>query len=446
LHQVFLRGRRMKHESSVVTCQIEFHPEAPHQRARVRIQQPVVSALYKQALDLHQRQVQARGFGKGTVPIAYLERTYRAFIIEHMKEFLLNHCVINTLCNQMCQEHLLCVGDPLIESIYVEPDKIAEFTFSLSQTKIQEKTAWKKVSFHPPQRRNYKDIDKQVETFIENECTPTLTADKKPQISAGDWVLFSLSLVDTHKDTKVLNYDDHLWLRMGTEEPDYEAVKLFSERSVGDSFISDDVFFQQYLSKQWDSEYHYLVTIKDHISNSHIPKEHLARLFFCQDQEELKDLCVQMFSFRQDLSLRREMVTSLFKTLQKHIQILIPRELVIQQERYVLREVQRTPDYPVYRLQKDFRDKIRQLAEKQLYETAIIDYIASQEKVSAEPEDITAYLALHLHPRTKDLLNFHLPLTQVNGQEQPIPANMIKLACLREKALNYILHTLARTA
>ncbi len=438
----------MKHESSMVTCQIEFDPEAHHQRARVCIPQPVVAALYKQALDLHQRQVQARGFGKGAVPIAYLERTYRAFIIEHMKEFLLNHCVINTLCDQMCQEHLLCIGDPLIESIYVEPEEAAEFIFSLNQSKIQEKTAWKKVSFHPPKRRNYKDIDKQVETFIENECKPNQsdTTSKKAQIAAGDWVLFSLALVDLQKDTKLLNHDDQLWLRMGTEEPDYEAVELFSGKSVGESFISDHIFFQQYLSKQWDSEYHYLVTIKDHISSSHIPTEYLTRLFFCKNNNDLKELCVQMFSFRQDLSLRREMVASLFKTLQKHIQTSIPKDLISQQERYVLREVQRTPDYPVYRLQKDFREKIRQLAEKQLYESIIVDYIAAQEKLVAEHEDVTAYLALHVHPRTKDMLNFHLPITQVNGQEQPIPANMVRLACLREKALNYILHMLAYTA
>lgn len=435
----------MKHETPSVTCQIDQHPSKNGKRARVVIKNSLVSALYKEALKLHQNQIQTRGFGKGSVPRSYLEQAYRVFLLEHMKEFILNHCVINALCESLCDNHTLCIGDPTIESIGLQPESQAEFTFLLNQGSVQEKTKWNAISFQQPKRRNYKDIDKQVETFLTNECLSPQNQTTESTLQPGDWTLFSISLIDSNKKKSLLNHTDNLWLRLGTDEPDYEAVEIFKGRSVGDTFTSNHVFFQQYLSKQWDSEYQYQITICNHIPGKHLPKEHIAQIFFCKNEEEIKELCVQMFSFRQDLSLRRETVEQLFKTLYKNFQIEIPQSLISQQERYVLQEVQKTPDYPVYRLKKDFKAKVRQLAEKQLRETSIIDHIAAQNQIRPEEEDVIAYIALHTNPRTRDLINFDLPPTQVNGQEQPIPASMIKLSCLREKTLNFVLKNLTRT-
>ncbi len=436
----------MKCDGPFVSCNIDIDTtQTTSSRAHIHIEQPIVSEIYQKALLTHQKQIQARGFERGTVPLAYLEKTYRSFIIEHMKEFLLNHCVLNTLCEHICTNHILCVGYPILESIHIEPDQKANFTFSLPQVPIFTKQPWKSITFQPPKRRNYKDIDKQVETFLTQECAQEKINVDTRTIAPGDWVQFSIALFNEKQNTP-LNHKDLLWLRLGDDDPDYEALEIFIGKKNNDTFISKSIFLQHYFSKQWDSDYCYFIQIHNIIPKSQLHESYLSHFFSCTQKQDLKNLCVQIFSFRNDLSLRREIVSHLFKTLQRTIQASIPPTLLTQQEHYVLQEVQKTPDYPVYRLQKDFKLKIRQLAEKQLRETIIMDYIAREEHIQPKEDDIFAYLALHQNPRTKDLLNFHLPTTQVNGQEQPIPANIIKLSCLREKTLNYALKKLTHIA
>ena len=105
----------------------------------------------------------------------------------------------------------------------------------------------------------------------------------------------------------------------------------------------------------------------------------------------------------------------------------------------VLQAVQDNPDYHVYKSQPDFKEQIRQLAEKQLKETIIIDAIAYQEGIKVSQEDIRAYLNLLKRPRMKEFLHFILPPNKVLGQDIPLSAELVKRFCLREKTLNHII-------
>jgi hypothetical protein len=55
-----------------------------------------------------------------------------------------------------------------------------------------------------------------------------------------------------------------------------------------------------------------------------------------------------------------------------------------------------------------------------------------------------AYLNLMQRVRTKEFLYFTPPATEIEGQEFPITLENIKKACIREKALNHIIHHLTR--
>ena len=59
-------------------------------------------------------------------------------------------------------------------------------------------------------------------------------------------------------------------------------------------------------------------------------------------------------------------------------------------------------------------------------------------------EDIKAYFNLMQRTRTKEFLYFNPPQTQIEGQETPITIESIKKACMREEALNHIIHHLTR--
>lgn len=412
--------------------------------ARVIVKSHLVNALYRQALSRHQKYVQARGFARGATPLSYIERTYKTYIIEHLKEFMLNHCVIDFLCQEITRQHAIVVGDPQLLHIEVSPDKDAEFIFQCAQLPITIEQDWRKISFKIPGRRNYKDLDRQVDLFIREEGALEMRAKRPIIASLNDWISFSVTVVDHENHQTIFDTKDSLWLKIGREDTDQDAQKIFCGKTVGDSFVTTSNFLQRYFSKQLDTDYTFLVSITSIVPHSYFSFDALRKHFNLTPRDSINRELVTVFSTRNDISLRREMVEATFRAIFKKFPVWLPEELIKQQEVYLLREIQRTPDYPVYRLQKDFRTKISALAEKQLREALIIDHLTHKEQIVVNDTDVESYLSILQRPRTKEFIYFDLPITQVNGQEQPIPFGIVKQACLREKVLNTVISTLTR--
>lgn len=412
--------------------------------ARVIVNKALVSAMYQQALSRHQLYVQARGFVRGATPISYIERTYKSYITEHLKEFLLNHCVINFLCQEITRQRAVVVGDPQLLRVDLTPDSDAEFLFQCSQLSVPIEQDWRKISFKIPGRRNYKDLDRQVELFIREEGSLEQQAKIPHRSSIGDWICFSISVIDHESRQTIFDTATLIWLKIGREDTDREAQNLLCGKIIGDSFTTTSNFLQRYFSKQLDTDYAFIVTIKSIVPSAYFSFDALRRHFSLTPRDSINRELVTVFSTRNDISLRREMVEATFRAIFKKFPVWVPEEFVKNQEEYLLREVQRTPDYPVYRLQKDFKAKIFALAEKQLREALIIDHIANKEMITVDQADVESYLGILQRPRTKEFIYFDLPVTQVNGQEQPIPLGIIKQACLREKVLNTVITTLTR--
>ena len=106
--------------------------------------------------------------------------------------------------------------------------------------------------------------------------------------------------------------------------------------------------------------------------------------------------------------------------------------------------VQENPDYNVYRVQKDFNHRIRQLAEKQAREKTFIDNLAYTENIAVTNQDVKAYLNLGLRARTREFIYFKYEEPTIDGQEVPIPAHILKRTCLREKTINYSIFHLTK--
>lgn len=440
----------MKEQSECLACTFE-EVEQYGSCARVVVHSSLVGTLYKHALDRHRECVQAQGFVRGTTPISYIERTYRSHIVEHMKEFLLNHCIISFLCDELHRKGALFVGDPRLVDIQLEPSGGAEFVFSLPTAVFTKKSEWRKVSFRPPMRRNYKDIDRQVEDFVREELS--LAAQYKPAtgISRLDWVLLSVNIADRVTLQPLLEQNTRVWMKIGKEDADREAHELLLGKKVGDSCVTDFPFLQNFFSKRLDTDYTFVVTVLAIVPHAFFSFDRLLGHFdltqsapgVARDGAIHKKL-IEVFSMRNDISLRRETIEALFKVLFKQFPMRIPREQVDRQKLYVFEAVQKTPDYPVYRLQKDFKDRVTQLAEKQLREFLIIDHLAYEEAIKIGHEDIVNYMSLFNRPRTKEFIYFHLPPTQISGQEQPIHEGIVNQAVLREKTLNHLIALLAK--
>ncbi len=420
-------------------------PHADRSLATIAIGRAFVERMYHHALQAHREDIQTYGFSKGATPLAYIQHTFKPHLTEHLKEFFFTHCVINFLYRQLYQHKLVVVGEPLLKDAIIKPTEGAYFSFELPTITLYDlKHDWKRLPFKCPERKNYKDLDRQVTTFLKEEherSQQSITS----EIQIGDWVCFDLWLEDsTAPNPLFLDYKDTLWLKIGDEEADRDAQQVLLNKKVGDIFTASNLFLQNYISTMLDTHYTFGIHIKDRVPAAFFSLEQFKRHFKLKTAKETHLKLIEVFSYRNDLSQRREIIEAIFKVLLTHHPIMIPDYLIKRQQYIVLDAVHINPDYHVYKAQNDFKQKVRMLAEKQLKETILIDHITYQENIQVTQDDIISYLNLMKRPRTKEFVYFDLPLTKIRSQETPLPMELLRQHCLREKTLNQVISYLTR--
>jgi FKBP-type peptidyl-prolyl cis-trans isomerase (trigger factor) len=398
-----------------------------------------VNSLYEYLLQFYQNKARVVGFSPGITPISYLEYSFRPTILEHLKEILFNHCVIPRLYKGIIENSLIIVGEPLLHEVEINPPHDnARFIFECIIVTPQAQEDWKKLPFKAPQRKNYKDLDRQVELFMKDEEEKIRTYEEKG-ITLHDMVYFDVSLVDEHHKPLVGDYAHALWLRISDEEIDEDVRSLFLHKKIGETFYTDQPFFHDYITAHHQLPYLFKITVKDYLSHSFFSLDYFKHHFKIKVPKDIHHKLIEVFSYRHDISQRRETVEASLKLLLNTHLVSLPEDLIKRQIDVVLDEVRENPDYHVYKAQGDFKAKIRMLAEKQLKERALMDYIAAQEKVSVEHEDILSYLNFMKRPRTKEFVYFNVPFTKIKEKETPISLEVLRQLCLREKALNHVL-------
>lgn len=402
-----------------------------------------INKLYKHASLNQKNKVTPYGFHNSNTPLAYIEKNFRHDLLEHLKEFLLQHGVVSFLYSQLRANKIVCIGDPRLKEIILDTDKDAEFYFELTPTQPIEIRDWKYIPFKSPVRKNYKDLDKQAESFIKEEIENRKKSENNP-ISIGDWVCFDIALIDEAKTQVLENVKENIWLKIGDEEPSIPYQEIFLDKKIGDCLYTQSNCFQEYFTTHIDSNYTYLIEIKDILQKSFFSLDYLKEHFRLKTNKSVHQKLIEVFSFRNDLSLRRAIVEELFDLFLSRFEIVAPSSAILRQQQIILDTLQTNPDYPVYKIQKGFNEKVKDLAEKQIKEIIFIEQLAHYENIQVNHEDIRNYLNLAKRPRTKEFIYFQHSVIKANEQDFPIPSELLKHMCLREKALNYAIIYLTR--
>ena len=74
----------------------------------------------------------------------------------------------------------------------------------------------------------------------------------------------------------------------------------------------------------------------------------------------------------------------------------------------------------------------------------LIDQVSALQKINIDNQDVASYLQMTQRPKTKEFLYFDFLGPEIQMRELPIPAELLKQSCLREKTLNYIINYLLR--
>jgi FKBP-type peptidyl-prolyl cis-trans isomerase (trigger factor) len=340
---------------------------------------------------------------------------------------------------------MLFAGEPKVNTIELSQGNDGLFSFDFTIPENLALRGWKYYSFRPPKRKNYRDLDRQVEFFLkaEEELTQQYT-DSHQKIAINDWVCFELGLLNKEQHPILGINNQNFWVKIGNEEVDLPLQELLCGKMVGDQIYSNADVLQSFFSKKIDTHYLFTITIKDIVSDSIFSVDEFKNKFRLRTNKEMHKKLIEVFSFRNDLSQRREMVEEVFKLLLNQHPVEAPPHLVLRQQNNLMLLIQENPDYRAYRTQENFEKNIHLLAKKQVREAILIDQLAVKENISLNHQDVKHYFNLLKRPRTKEFLYFDLPPTKIYGQEVPLHEEVLKSYCLREKTLNYVIYHLTR--
>ena len=422
----------------------ELHQQAPSLwYVQIHAPQELVHFVYHEAVKSLQRDVHAIGFTKGAVPFEYVEQNLKSTLISHVKDFLLSFCITSHLYNELRNRKIVTAGAPRLHAVDISLPNHASFTFELSTITPITLHDWKYFAFKAPKRKNYKDLDRQVDLFIKEE-KENLKNTTNTSIDVGDWVCCDIALADENNQPILTQFVESLWIKLGDEEADAPLRDIFIHKELHSQFISQSSALQEYFSPHVAAHYNFIITIKDIVKNSFFCLEEFKRHFKLKTNKDLNLKLIEVFSYRNDLSLRRTMAEETLKLMLTKHKFDAPLHTVLRQQQQLLNSIQMNPDYHVYRVQKDFKTSVKQLAEKQAKEALLIDHIAYQDNILIGNNDIKSYLSLTQRPRMKEFIYFDpIPSKQL-GREIPLPSYLLKQICLREKALNHVIHYLTQ--
>ncbi|MGB8367646.1 MAG: trigger factor, partial [Candidatus Babeliales bacterium] len=164
-------------------------------QATIIVSANVVDILYQEAVLNQQQHIQTQGFQRGNVPLSYIQENFKTQLISHLKEFIFKYCVINFLYKKIYEQKIVTADEPRLINITLEPKKDAQFNFEWTQIDPITIHEWKYFPFKAPKRKNYKDLDRQVETFIKEERSYLKNWQDKG-LAIGDWVNFTITLAN----------------------------------------------------------------------------------------------------------------------------------------------------------------------------------------------------------------------------------------------------------
>jgi FKBP-type peptidyl-prolyl cis-trans isomerase (trigger factor) len=412
-------------------------------QATIIVSANVVDILYQEAVLNQQQHIQTQGFQRGNVPLSYIQENFKTQLISHLKEFIFKYCVINFLYKKIYEQKIVTADEPRLINITLEPKKDAQFNFEWTQIDPITIHEWKYFPFKAPKRKNYKDLDRQVETFIKEERNYLKNWQDKG-LAIGDWVNFTITLANKDNTILLADLKQNFWFKLDNEEIEGPLRKLFLGKKKGDLFYTTNIGFQEYFSDQLPIPYNFYVEIIDIIPHYYFCLEQFKYHFRIKTNKDMHKKLIEVCSYRNDISQRLAMVEESLKLLLYKHPIIAPKQLVSRQQNIILRTVRENPDYNVYRKQKDFQKQVQRLAEKQIKEIIFLDQLAYHENIDATDEDIKNYLNLTKRQRMKEFIYYKLPHFKHDGNTVPIPTQELKQICLRDKTLNYIIYHLTK--
>jgi hypothetical protein len=334
-------------------------------------------------------------------------------------------------------------GEPALESITITDTFNCTFYFVVHVILPPVIQEWRYLPFRAPKRKNYKDLDRQVEHFMGEEFAAAQQCGNGA-IQENDWVCISLTRTTDEGLPLFENFTNYFWIQISDERVDNPLRDLLIGMRAEDTIITKNQGLQDYFSEQLSIHYAYQLTIISAIPHSHVCFEQIKAHFKLKTKKDLLKKLIEVFSYRNDISQRRAMVEDCLALLIAKHPLSVPESVVNAFQTTLLATMHGSPDYNVYRTQKEFYSLIHSLSQKLAREMVFLDALAYHERISLERTDIEHYLNCIKRPRTKEFIYSRTAIPHHEGQSTLIPEEELMRTVLREKTINHVLYHLTK--
>lgn len=409
--------------------------------ASIKVNSSLLDPIRHQTLLIFRKMVSTIGLNE--IPLSYLEQNYEMEIDNYITNFIYNYFAIDFLMEELANKKIFISNSPRLREIKKVSTKEIIYNFDVSVADVISIREWKNFVFKSPKRKNYKDLDKQVDLFIRkmHEDSKKSTHDI---VQSGDWICFSAQIMGDEENAQFLEHESLFWIHIVPHPIRSPFIELFIGKNLNEAFIVSNLSFKDEEDFDLTNSLTFKIKIITITKGSYTPLETLKNVFKISNKEGLHDKLIEVFSYRNDQTQRQAIIEEMFHLLLSKHRFEIPKHLVLRKQEEILRFLQKRPDFEAYRSQSDFLKQVTSLAEKQLKEEIITDQIANNEKIKVEIKDIQNYLSLFANPRLKEFIYFKSLFDYSDDFSYPMHHAILKQLCRREKTLNHILFHLTR--
>ena len=434
-----LLSKKLKHLILTFTAE----PSSSHLiKVSIEVDDDITTAIHNEIVELFKRE-SFEGFKDDAIPSEYIEDNFKNELHYRLKNYIFRHLVSDFLTNELIARKVPLANYPRLTSIDKPSPRKFIYNFDVSTADLIELKEWKLFAFKSPKRKRYKDLDKQVVQFVEQQVSESKK--QNPDIiEENDWVCFEATLLKSNLMPINQSLTSCFWIKIKNSDlPDPFKI-LFLGKTIGSEFATNKLELGGTINYIENKKFNFLISVRAVIKGSSISLDLFKTTFKLKNKQDIHNKLMEVFSYRNDISQRKTIIEEIFHLLLSKHRFEIPKHLILRRVEDILLSLMKQPDYQVYRSQKDFLYQVEQLAEKQLKEEIIIDQITFGENLKVDLRDMQQYLHLFNSKRLREFVYFKAFVEKPDDLDTPINAHLLGQTVLREKALNHIIHTLTR--
>lgn len=232
------------------------------------------------------------GISCSTLPISYTQHYFAQEIEKETQQFLFEHFIEGNVQNFLQENKIATVNWPRLKEITGSAQAGYIITMALSLAPHLALNGWHTHTFVAPRRKNYTDLDIQVESFIAT-LDPEII-NRNATVETGDWVRFSAQFRSPLVQTPVHSQTQY-WLRITNPVLTTPEMTQFLNAKIGSQFTVPASALSSRQETTFSTDYYFDITIEHIVKTQKLSVQQVQDCLHVCDHQTLHNKLIEIF-------------------------------------------------------------------------------------------------------------------------------------------------------